>query len=51
MILGFKDRFVPMVEDGSKRHTIRAGKRWKVGISADLYASRKVLGMAKEMAK
>lgn len=38
MMLGFKDRFVPMIEDGSKTHTIRAGARWKVGMRADLYA-------------
>lgn len=38
MLLGFKDQFVPFVEDGSKRHTIRAGERWKVGLRADLYA-------------
>lgn len=38
MILGFKDRFVPLVESGAKRHTIRAGHRWRVGMRADLYA-------------
>lgn len=38
MILGFKEQFVPFVEDGSKTHTIRAGERWKVGMRADLYA-------------
>ncbi len=37
MILGFKDQFVPYVEDGSKRHTIRGGERWKVGMRGDLY--------------
>lgn len=37
MNLGFADQFVPMVEDGSKTHTIRAGERWKVGMRADLY--------------
>lgn len=37
MILGFKDQFVPMVLDGSKTHTIRAGFRWKAGMRADLY--------------
>lgn len=38
MILGFKDQFVPFVEDGSKTHTIRAGERWKAGMRADLFA-------------
>lgn len=37
MNLGFKDRFEPMVLDGTKRHTIRAGNRWKAGMRADLY--------------
>lgn len=37
MILGFKRQFRPFVEDGSKRHTIRKGKRWRVGMRADLY--------------
>lgn len=37
MILGFKKQFVPYVLDGSKRHTIRAGERWKVGMRADLF--------------
>ena len=38
MILGFHDRFVPYVLDGSKTHTIRSGERWKVGMRADLFA-------------
>ena len=37
MILGSKDQFVPMVLNGSKTHTIRAGFRWKTGTRADLY--------------
>lgn len=37
MILGFKDEFVPLVEDGSKTHSIRAGERWRVGMRADLF--------------
>lgn len=45
MNLGFKDRFVSMVEDGSKRHTIRAGDRWKVGMRADLFARPRQKGM------
>lgn len=37
MILGFKDQFEPFVMDGSKQHTIRAGRRWKKEMRADLY--------------
>lgn len=45
MMLGFKDQFVPYVEDGSKRHTIRSGERWKAGMRADLYARPRQKGM------
>lgn len=45
MILGFKDRFIPFIEDGSKTHTIRAGNRWKAGMRADLYAKPRQKGM------
>lgn len=45
MILGLKDQFVPFVEDGSKRHSIRAGERWKAGMRADLYARPRQKGM------
>ena len=31
MILGFNDRFVPAVADGTKPHSIRKGTRWRVG--------------------
>lgn len=37
MILGFHERFVPFVLDGSKRHTIREGSRWFPGMRADLF--------------
>lgn len=37
MLLAFQKRFIPYVLDGSKRHTIRAGERWKAGMRADLY--------------
>lgn len=39
MLLGFKMRFAPFVEDGSKTHTIRAlgGRTWRVGMSCDCY--------------
>lgn len=45
MNLGFQDQFVPLVEDGSKTHSIRAGERWKVGMRADLYAKPRQKGM------
>lgn len=46
MNLGFKDQFCPLVEDGSKRHTMRAGRgRWKVGMRADLFARPRQKGM------
>ena len=34
MNLGFKDQFVPYVEDGSKTHSIRAGERWMWRLTA-----------------
>ena len=37
MNLGFKARFVPLVKSGAKRHTVRAGKRWRVGMRGDLW--------------
>lgn len=37
MVLGFKRQFHPHVRDGSKRHSIRAGHRWKVGMIADCF--------------
>lgn len=37
MIAGLKDRFIPKVESGLKRHTIRRGKRWRAGMRIDLY--------------
>lgn len=37
MIAGLKHRFIPRVESGDKRHTIRRGKRWKVGMRIDLF--------------
>lgn len=45
MILGFKDRFVPYVLDGSKTHTIRAGQRWRADMRADLFAKVRQKGM------
>lgn len=37
MILGFNERFVPFVLNGTKRHTIRDGVRWYPGMRADLF--------------
>ncbi len=45
MNLGFKDQFVPFVEEGSKTHTIRVGQRWKAGMRADLFARPRQKGM------
>ena len=45
MILGFKDQFIPYIEEGSKTHTIRSGFRWKVGMRADLYERPRQKGM------
>lgn len=39
MIAGLKDRFIPEVESGKKRHTIRRGKRWRAGMRIDLFAN------------
>jgi len=47
MILGFKDRFVPAVADGTKPHTIRAGERWKLGMKIHFYQKVRQAGMAK----
>lgn len=45
MILGFKDRFIPYITEGTKTHTIRAGNRWRAGMRADLYARPRQKGM------
>lgn len=37
MILGFKDRFLPFVKNGTKTHTIRAGNRWRAGMRVDIF--------------
>lgn len=37
MNASFQPQFCPPVEEGSKRHTIRRGKRWKVGMRIDCY--------------
>ena len=45
MTLGFKRQFEAHVQDGSKRHTVRGGARWKVGMRADLYIDPRQKGM------
>lgn len=47
MILGFQPRFVPAVAAGTKPHSIRAGKRWRVGMSIQFYQNVRQKGMAK----
>ncbi len=37
MNLGFKPRFIPRVRSGEKRHTVRAGARWRVGMTGHLW--------------
>jgi len=39
MVLGFKRRFAPFVEDGSKTHSIREDKndRWRPGVIVDAF--------------
>jgi hypothetical protein len=41
MMLGFKKQFETYVEEGSKRHSIRArgGRRWKPGVVADCFVN------------
>jgi len=45
MILGFRDQFEPYVLDGTKRHTIRSGERWRPGMRADLFVKVRQKGM------
>lgn len=47
MILGFNRRFVPAVADGRKPHTIRAGHRWKPGMTIQFYMDVRQLTMRK----
>ncbi|OUJ70173.1 hypothetical protein [Hymenobacter crusticola] len=47
MILGFKKRFVSAVADGTKPHSIRAGDRWRVGMSIQFYENVRQKSMAK----
>ncbi len=46
MLLGFKARFVPMILDGSKRHTIRAKRKIapRVGETCHLYTGLRQRG-------
>lgn len=45
MNLGFQDQFETFVVDGSKRHSMRAGDRWSVGMRADLFVRIRQPGM------
>jgi hypothetical protein len=36
MICGFKKHFVPKIHAGIKKHTMRKGTRWKVGMSIQM---------------
>lgn len=47
MILGFQPRFVPAVAAGTKPHTIRAGSRWRVGMSIQFYENVRQKAMRK----
>jgi hypothetical protein len=47
MILGFKAEFVPAVVAGTKPHTIRKGKRWRVGQSIQFYQDARQKTMLK----
>lgn len=38
MILGFNETFIPAILAGTKVHTIREGRRWQSGDSAEFYA-------------
>lgn len=45
MTMGFKDRFVLKVRRGWKRHSIRKGNRWRVGMRVDAYEKPRQKGM------
>jgi len=47
MILGFKNQFAQAVANGSKPHTIRAGARWREGMSIQFYKNVRQKSMAK----
>lgn len=47
MILSFKQCFVPAVVAGTKPHTIRAGKRWREGMSIQFYQDARQKTMLK----
>jgi len=35
--LGFKPRFIPLIESGAKRQTVREGNRWEPGMLAHIW--------------
>lgn len=45
MIMGFDAPFVPFVERRTKKHSIRPGNRWRVGMLIHLYAAPRQKGM------
>ncbi len=47
MILGFQNRFVAAVADGTKPHSIRQGTRWRVGMRIQFYQNVRQKSMAK----
>lgn len=47
MMLSFKAQFVPAVQDGTKPHTIRAGRRWQVGMGIQFYENARQPTMRK----
>lgn len=47
MILSFQETFVPAVVAGTKPHTIRAGQRWREGMSIQFYQNARQKSMAK----
>jgi hypothetical protein len=47
MILSFRQCFVPAVVAGTKPHTIRAGRRWRKGMSIQFYQDARQKTMLK----
>lgn len=45
MTCGFKDQFEEYVQNGTKPHTMRQGKRWKVGMRLDAFVRPRQKGM------
>jgi hypothetical protein len=47
VVLGFKNRFAAMIEEGSKTHSIRedAGDRWRIGCYVDAFINVRTKAM------